>query len=116
MTPAALLSSLESRGVVARVDGEDLRLYPASGIDARVLAEVKAAKPEIVALLREYSQAKADALAALSREVEAARVGPHHVAATARVLAAWRAAEAATGAPLTLRGEPREPIAYEEES
>jgi hypothetical protein len=52
MTPAALLSSLESRGVAARIDGGELRLRPASALDARVLADVRAMKPQLVELLR----------------------------------------------------------------
>jgi hypothetical protein len=64
MTPAALLSSLESRGVAARIDGGELRLRPALGPDARVLAEVRAMKLPLMALLREretreYSRAAA---------------------------------------------------------
>lgn len=117
MTAPALLREIEACGVVARVESGVLKLRPASALDARVLAEAVARKPALIELLREreYLQppdARADALAKLAREVAAARVGSH-VMATARVLAAWREAEAATEMPLTLRGEYRAPYVLE---
>ncbi len=118
MTAPALLERLSASGATVTASGIGLEIIaPRGAIDARVLADVRAMKPEIIAMLREreYSQPRdvaADALAVLSREVEAARVGSH-VMATARVLAAWREAEAATEMPLTLRGETRAPYVRE---
>jgi hypothetical protein len=119
LTAPALLREIEACGVSARVDGGVLKLRPASALDARVLAEAVALKPALIELLRErqYSQpvpdVAADALAALAREVEAARDGAH-VTPTARVLAAWREAEAACGCALTLSGTPRRKYSNEE--
>lgn len=58
MTALELLCEIEARGVSARLAGDTLKLKPAVALDARVLADVRAMKPEIVALLREreYSQ------------------------------------------------------------
>lgn len=58
MTAPTLLREIESRGVAARIDDGELKLRPASRLDSQVLAELRALKPEIIALLkqREYSQ------------------------------------------------------------
>ncbi len=117
MTAPALLERLSASGATVTASGIGLEIIaPRGALDARVLADVRAHKPEIIAMLREreYSQPRdvADALAALARECEAARDGAH-VTPTARVLAAWREAEAATEMPLTLRGEYRAPYVRE---
>lgn len=114
--PALLLQEIKARGVVLRVENDELKLRARrAALDGRVLAEVRAAKPALIELLREREAAPdagANALAKLAREVEAARVGSH-VAATARVVSAWCEAEAATEMPLTLRGEFRAPYVRE---
>lgn len=58
MTAPELLRDVEARGVAVRVVGDALKLKPAAALDARVLAEVRAEKLAIIALLRarEYSQ------------------------------------------------------------
>lgn len=64
MTAPELLREIELRGVVARVEAGALKLRPAAALDARVLAEIRIAKPAIIALLRkrEYSQRSAASL------------------------------------------------------
>ncbi len=59
MTAPELLRAIEARGVSLRVEAGALKLRPAAALDARVLAEITAAKPQIIAILkeREYSQA-----------------------------------------------------------
>jgi hypothetical protein len=52
MTAPALLDALAARGVVARVEDGDLKLRPACSLDAALLAEIRAAKAELLALLQ----------------------------------------------------------------
>jgi hypothetical protein len=51
MTAPALLDVLAARGVVARVDGGELKLKPARSLDAALLAEVRANKADLLTLL-----------------------------------------------------------------
>lgn len=53
MTAPELLAELERRGVRARVVGDRLRLAPAESLDDELLAELQAAKPELLRALAE---------------------------------------------------------------
>jgi len=77
LTPPDVLREIEARGVAVRVEGDALKLKPAAALDARVLAEVLAMKPEIMALLkkREYSQRPDEKAAARRARLEAAYRG-----------------------------------------
>jgi hypothetical protein len=113
MKAPAICRELERRGAALSLDGALLLVKPSRVLDDALRAAIRAEKLAIIALLRkrEYSQPmpdeKAAALAKLSRECEAARVGAW-CNPTPALLKAWREAEAATGCALSLRGEPRE--------
>jgi hypothetical protein len=51
MNAPVLLKELAARGVMAHADGAELVLRPARSLDAALLAEVRAAKPELLELL-----------------------------------------------------------------
>ncbi len=51
MSATALLNTLTSRGIVARVENGDLKLRPAHSLDVEMLAAVRAAKAELLTLL-----------------------------------------------------------------
>jgi hypothetical protein len=51
MTAPVLLKELAARGVVAHADGDELVLRPARSLDAEMLAEVRAHKADLMALL-----------------------------------------------------------------
>lgn len=122
MNAPALLRELSTRGVTVALEGEALRVQPSRVLTDELRAAIRCHKSELLQFLtrenvsREYSQPRdvaGDALAKLSREVEAARDGSH-VRMNSRVLAAWREAEAATETPLTLSGTPRRKFSNEE--
>lgn len=52
MTAGTILDRLRALGVTARADGETLRLRPASAVPPDLLAEAKARKVELLALIR----------------------------------------------------------------
>jgi hypothetical protein len=106
LTALELLHEIEARGVSLRLQLGELKLRPAASLDARVLAEVRAAKPELVELLRAREYSQRDALAALAREVAVARVSQHHVAVGPKLLAAWKNANEVCRCELTISGEP----------
>ncbi len=122
MSAANLCAELSRRGVTLSLVPHSGRLSlegDAAALDARVLAEVRAMKPQLIAMLREreYSQPvpdeKAAALAALAREVEKARRGVW-CNPTREVLDAWENAEKVCGCALTLSGTPRRKFSNEE--
>ncbi len=123
MNAPALLRELSTRGATVALEGEALRVQPSRVLTDELRAAIRCHKSELLQFLtrenvsREYSEAApdvaGDALAALAREVEAARVGAH-VHPTPRVLAAWREAEAACSCALTLSGTPRRKYSNEE--
>jgi hypothetical protein len=51
MTAQDLLLTLQARGVRVRVVGDHLRLAPPAALSPELLAEVRAHKPEIIAVL-----------------------------------------------------------------
>jgi hypothetical protein len=119
MKAPAICRELERRGAALSLDGALLLVKPSRVLDDALRAAIRAEKLAIIGFLRkrEYSQPtpdeKAAALAKLSREVAAARVGAW-CNPTPRVLAAWRDAETATGCALTLSGTPRRKYSNEE--
>jgi hypothetical protein len=54
--PARLLAALEAAGVTARAVAGRLRLQPASRVPAELLPRLRAAKAELLALLRDPSE------------------------------------------------------------
>ena len=62
MTASALLARLGTLGVAAEVDGSALRLRPASRVPAGMLAELRAKKADLLALLTEPANDPAPAL------------------------------------------------------
>lgn len=95
MDAPAICRELESRGAALTVDGAILRVEPSRVLDDALRAEIRANKAQLMAL------------AALAREVEAARWGAW-CRPTAPLLAAWRHAEKICGHPLTILGTRRE--------
>ncbi len=124
MNAPALLRELSTRGATVALEGEALRVQPSRVLTDELRAAIRCHKSELLQFLtrenvsREYSQpvpdVAADALAQLSREVEAARRPNGLIQMNARVLVAWREAEAATEMPLTLSGTPRRKYSNEE--
>ena len=51
MTAAEVLAELTSRGVAVRADGGLVRMRPADRLDAELLAQVRARKAELLAML-----------------------------------------------------------------
>lgn len=96
MTAPELLREIEARGVSIRLESGALKMRPSSALDARVLADVREMKSQLIALVE------------LKSAVESARRGAW-CNPTARVLAAWRNANAVIGFPLTVSGEPIAP-------
>jgi len=124
MNAPALLRELSPRGATVALEGEALRVQPSRVLTDELRAAIRCHKSELLQFLtrenvsREYPQpapnVAADALAALAREVEAARRPDGLIQMNALVLAAWRAAEAACGCALTLSGTPRRKFSNEE--
>jgi hypothetical protein len=84
MSAATMLGRLYDLGVTPRVDGDVLRLRPASAVPADLLAELRAHKVEVLALLAANDSTAPPSSAASPEQAEAERRDRTAIAAEMR--------------------------------